>query len=233
MSKKVLWIALSVVVVGGLLLAACTPETIVETVEVVVTVPGTGETEIVVVTATPAPVEPVSFESADPNTLYFVAASEGIDTLDPAWNYESEGDAAILNVYEQLVTYNGADATSFVPALAEDWDISEDGLTYTFYIRQGVTFHDGAELTAEDVAYSFQRGVLQGGTWSPQWLFTEPFFGTGIYDIAELVDETGALDDDPEGLAAADPALLTAACEAVMNTIQYDDAAGTVTFNLI
>ncbi|MBN1179390.1 MAG: ABC transporter substrate-binding protein [Anaerolineae bacterium] len=230
MSKKVFWIVISVLVVGGLVLAACTPETVVETVEVVVTVPGTGET--IIVTATPAPPEAITFNAADSETLYDIIGAGETDTLDPAWNYENAGDQIIQNVYEQLITYNRTDATSFVPALAENWEVSEDGLTYTFYIREGVTFHDGAELTSEDVAYSFRRGLLQGGTWSPQWLYTEAFFGTGIYDIAELVDETGALDDDPEALAGADPALLTAACEAVMNAVQYDDAAGTVTFNL-
>jgi peptide/nickel transport system substrate-binding protein len=232
MSKKIVWIALCVLIVGGMLLAACTPETIIETVEVEVTVPGTGETETIVVTATPVPPEPVVFDSADPNTLYDIIGAGETDTLDPAWNYENAGDQIIQNVYDQLVTYDGADATSYVPSLAESWDISEDGTSYTFQIRQGVTFHNGADLTPEDVAYSFQRGLLQGGTWSPQWLYTEAFFGTGVYDIAELVDETGALDDDPEGLAAADPELLMEACERVMDAIQYDDDNWTVTFNL-
>ncbi len=56
--------------------------------------------------------------------------------------------------------------------------------------------------------------------------------GVGIYDIAEVVDPSGALDDDKEALAAADPALLKAACEKVTSAIVADDAAGTVTFNL-
>ncbi|MBN1260202.1 MAG: ABC transporter substrate-binding protein [Anaerolineae bacterium] len=234
MSKKTWWMIASLLLVVSMLLAACgpspTPETIVET--VVVTVEKEGEIVEVIVTATPEPEMPVEFKSADPTTLYDIVGAGDTDTLDPAWNYESAGDAIILNVYDQLVTYAGPSATEFVPALAEDWDISPDGLIYTFYVREGVTFHNGAELTPEDVAYSLQRGVLQGGTWSPQWLFTEPFFGEGIYDIAELVDPTGALDDDPEGLQAADPEALMAACEAAMNAIQYDDAAGTVTFTL-
>ena len=231
MSKKLWWTITSLLVVSGMLLVACgptpTPEKIIETVVV------TKEGETIVVTATPEPVKPVEFNSADPTTLYEITGAGDTDTLDPAWNYESAGDAVILNVYEQLVTYNGADATSFVPALATDWTISDDGMTYVFNIRQGVKFHNGADMTAEDVAYSLQRGVLQGGGWSPQWLYTEAMFGTGIYDIAELVDESGDLDDDPEGLQAADPDKLLAACEAVQNAIVADDAAGTVTINLI
>jgi peptide/nickel transport system substrate-binding protein len=239
MLRRTAWIALIALLVVGLLLAACTPETIIETVEVEVTVPGTGETETIVVTATPEPVEPVTFESDDPDTLYYATFSEGIDTLDPAWNYESEGDNAVRNIYDQLVTYDGTSAISFMPSLAEDWEISEDGMIYTFHIREGVTFHNGADLTPADVAYTFRRGILQGGTWSPQWLYTEAIFGTGVYDIAEVVAELAglediyALEDDPEALAGADPEALVTACEMVMEAIEYDDDAGTVTFSLI
>lgn len=239
MFKKALWSIAGLLIIVSLVLVACgtpTPEviTVIETVEKVVEKEGEKvtvvETKEVVVTATPEPEKAVEFAASDTETLYYVAASEGIDTLDPAWNYESEGDAAILNVYEQLVTYNGADATSFVPALAESWDISDDGTVYTFNIRKGVKFHDGADLDAEDVAYSLQRGVLQGGGWSPQWLYTEALFGTGIYDVAELVDETGALDDDPEGLQAADPEMLMAACQMVTDAFVAD--GDTVTMKL-
>src|SRR5690606_12206336 len=59
------------------------------------------------------------------------------------------------NVYEGL-TAIGRDL-SVVPGLAESWDVSEDGLTYTFHLREGVTFHDGSEMNAEDVAASIRR----------------------------------------------------------------------------
>ncbi|MBN1874222.1 MAG: ABC transporter substrate-binding protein [Anaerolineae bacterium] len=245
MSKKTLWSLVGLLVIASMVLGACatpTPEVIVETVvvtkEVEKIVEGEKvvetvvEVQEVVVTATPEPEKVVEFAASEPDTLVVAAISEGIDTLDPAWNYESDGDDVILNIYDQLVTYAGTKATEFAPALAESWEISEDGKTYVFKVREGVKFHNGADLTAEDAAYSLQRGLLQGGTWSPQWLFTEPFFGIGVADIAELVDETGTLDDDPAGLQAADPDKLMAACEAVMNAIQADEAAGTVTFNL-
>jgi peptide/nickel transport system substrate-binding protein len=130
------------------------------------------------------------------------------------------------------VTYNKDQASDFVPSLATEWTISDDGTVYTFNIREGVTFHNGADLTPSDVAYSIQRGVLQGGYASPQWMFAEPFFGVGLDDVSLLVDETGAMADDPAALQAGDPALLVAACEKVMAAIVADDAAGTVTFNL-
>ncbi len=103
---------------------------------------------------------------------------------------------------------------------------------YTFKIRQGVKFHEGGDLTPEDVAYSFQRGLLQGGTHSPQWLLTEPFFGVGIDDISLLVDPEGNLYDDREALSQADPAVLKEACERVKAAIVADNDAWTVTMTL-
>ncbi len=243
MSRKSLWMLMGLLVIAAMALAACaapTPEVIVQTVVVTkevekivegtpVKVIETKEVEVVV-TATPEPEKPLEFKSEDPTTLYNIVGAGDTDTLDPAWNYESAGDAIILNVYEQLVTYNGADATSFVPALAEKWEISDDGKTYTFYIRKGVKFHDGAEMTVEDVAYSFQRGILQGGGWSPQWLYTEALFGTGTYDIAELVNPDCV--DDRECLQGEDADKLMEVCERVMDAIVADEDAGTVTFNL-
>jgi len=241
MKHKKLLIFVGLFVIASLIAACTAPEP--QTVEVVKTVVVTemveGEsvevikTEIVEVEVTPVPEEagPVTFESADPTTFTWVTFGD-IDTLDPAWNYESFGDGFLEDIYDTLVDYKGTDATSFAPELATDWTVSEDGLTYTFTIRDGVKFHEGQDLTAEDVAYSFQRGLLQGGGWSPQWLYTEAFFGGGYYDVAELVDETGALDDDPEGLQAADPDALLAACQTVMDKVVADEEAGTVTFYL-
>ena len=56
------------------------------------------------------------------------------------------------NIYQGLVSRTPEQ--DIVPALAEDWEVSEDGLTYTFTLREGVTFHDGQELTPQDVVWS-------------------------------------------------------------------------------
>lgn len=64
--------------------------------------------------------------------------------------------ALVDNVYQGLVTRDGDQNNAIVPALATEWSVSPDGLTYTFTLRQGVTFHDGSALTADDVVTSLQ-----------------------------------------------------------------------------
>jgi len=64
-----------------------------------------------------------------------------------------------LNVYDRLVEAEttAPGQSSLVPGLAESWDVSEDGKTYTFHLRKGVLFHNGEELTSDDVVYTFDR----------------------------------------------------------------------------
>lgn len=162
----------------------------------------------------------------------FVYATIGdIDTFDPALAYDTASGEIIQNTYETLVFYDGNATDKFVPMLAESWELSDDGTVYTFNIRQGVKFHEGGDLTPSDVAYSFQRGLLQGGYVSPQWLLAEPFFGVGVDDIS-LVAGDGSAADDREAMMATDSAALVAACEKVKGAIVADDAAGTVTMTL-
>jgi peptide/nickel transport system substrate-binding protein len=172
-----------------------------------------------------------NFTSSDPNT-YFRPTFGEPETLDPALDYETAGGEIVANVYETLVWYNREKASDFIPMLATEWTVSDDGLTYTFTIRKDVKFHEGGDLTPSDVAYTFQRGLLQGGTASPQWLLTEPFFGVGTDDVSLLVDPDGNMYDDREALSGADPATLKAACDQVQSAIVADDAAGTVTMTL-
>lgn len=82
-------------------------------------------------------------------------------------------------VYNGLVTTN--EALEPVPALAEEWEISEDGLTYTFSLRQGVMFHNGREMVGDDVKYSLER-ILDPETASPH------SSDLGGIDTIEVVD---------------------------------------------
>lgn len=90
----------------------------------------------------------------------------------------NNNDLIVLNnIYEPLV-YLNADG-SLSPCLAETWEVSEDGLVYTFNLRKGVKFHDGSEMTAEDVVFTFD-------------LASQNSTGKALiinFDHAEVVDE--------------------------------------------
>ena len=76
--------------------------------------------------------------------------------LDPTGGAAAAIDEVVYaNVFEGL-TRIGSDG-SVLPALAASWDISQDGLTYTFHLNEGVTFHDGSAFDAEDVKFSLDR----------------------------------------------------------------------------
>ena len=76
--------------------------------------------------------------------------------LDPA--YETDGNSFMVcdNIFEALVAY-ADESTALVPGLAESWQISPDGMKYTFKLRQGVKFHDGTDFNANAVVFSIGR----------------------------------------------------------------------------
>ncbi|WP_019400181.1 ABC transporter substrate-binding protein [Chelatococcus sp. GW1] len=84
-----------------------------------------------------------------------VALNADIRSTNPGVNRDDNTDAVVLHMVEGLVGYreNG----SVAPLLAEKVDVSPDGRTYTFTLRKGVKFHNGAELTADDVLWSWNR----------------------------------------------------------------------------
>ena len=77
------------------------------------------------------------------------------DGLDPSVTNNSFAQYVLINCFEGLVTYDSTG--TLVPGNAESWDISDDGLTYTFHLRDGLKWIDGSELTAKDFEYSFKR----------------------------------------------------------------------------
>lgn len=76
--------------------------------------------------------------------------------LDPALVDDGESAKIIVNVYEGLLKYN-KDSTAVEPSLAESWETSTDGLTYTFHLRKGVKFQDGTDFNAEAVKFNIDR----------------------------------------------------------------------------
>src|SRR5438093_9282454 len=76
-------------------------------------------------------------------------------TLDPALVTDIYGRAVVSQMFDGLVQFDAN--LKPIPALAEFWEASRDGRTWTFTLRQGVKFHNGREVTAQDVVYSFTR----------------------------------------------------------------------------
>ena len=95
-----------------------------------------------------------TYEGAD--TLRINLASEP-DRLDPALLYTVDGACLAVNSFAGLYTH-AADGT-LQPELATGYTVSDDGLTYTFTLREGLTWSDGEPLTAEDFVYSWQRAA--------------------------------------------------------------------------
>ena len=100
-----------------------------------------------------------SFAETPKDSLVMAWQFDDIISLDPAEIFEFSGAEYSAQVYERLVGIDLKDTSKIVPALAESWTVSDDGRTYTFKIRDGVKFHSGNPLTAEDAAYSLQRAV--------------------------------------------------------------------------
>ena len=107
-----------------------------------------------------------------------VAVSADIDPpmMDPADAYDTSSGAIIENVYDTLYRYEPGPSGSpvLVPRLATDYSISDDGLTYTFTLREGVFFSNGETFTAEDVVYSWCRVIEYGSPDSGvNWIMLE------------------------------------------------------------
>ena len=76
--------------------------------------------------------------------------------LDPAHEEDGESFKVCENIYDTLVQYQD-DSTEIEPALAKSWEITADGLTWTFHLRRDVDFHDGTPFNADSVLFSLNR----------------------------------------------------------------------------
>ena len=92
--------------------------------------------------------------------------------LDPTGGAAEAIDSVVyLNIFQGLTRFTSDG--SVVPELAESWDISADGLTYTFQLHDGVTFHDGTVMDAEDVKFSLDRARAADSTNAQKGLFAQ------------------------------------------------------------
>ena len=125
-----------------------------------------------------------------------LSVTEEWETLDPAFASGVQTGRMVSRIYDGLMRYD-YESTDVVPNLAESVDVNDDATVFTFTLRDGVTFHDGEPLTANDVKYSFER-VLDPATASPlTWVLED----AGIAGTQAFVDG-GA--DGISGIEAVD-----------------------------
>ena len=124
-----------------------------------------------------------------------VTYKDDVSTLDPAIGYDWQNWSMIKSLFDGLMDYEPG-STVLRPDLAESYSISDDGLTYTFTLREGVKFHNGREMTADDVKYSLER-VVNPATQSP---------GQGFFWSIEGFDDMASGNADSlSGVTVVDP----------------------------
>ncbi len=113
---------------------------------------------LIVVALLVAMVPTISTGAQDLNTFTFGTFTNPVQ-LDPAVVTDGVSFRVATQGCEALLFYDGS-TTNPVPGLARDWDVSDDGRVWTFYLEEGVTFHDGTPFNAEAVKYNFDRWRL-------------------------------------------------------------------------
>jgi len=96
---------------------------------------------------------------ATPGGMITITYKDDVATLDPAIGYDWQNWSMIKSLFDGLMDYVPG-TTDLRPGLAESYTVSEDGTVFTFTLRAGVIFHNGREMTAEDVKYSLDRVTL-------------------------------------------------------------------------
>ena len=113
-------------------------------------------------------------ETPVPGGIYRRPLEFNPKTLDPALSVDIHAVTVIQQVFDGLVQFDKD--LNVIPAIARSWKVSSNGLTYTFYLREGIKFHNVREVTADDFIYSFTR-IIDPKTKSPAAPFLEKVIG--------------------------------------------------------
>ena len=155
-------------------------------------------------------------QAQDENVLV-IGHSEVTESYDLAHAFNPTSGIVHTATYDTLVTFPAEDASSIEPNLATEWSVSDDGLTYTFELRDDVTFSNGDPLTADDVVFSFTR--LQNVQSNPSFL-------------ADAIDSVEADGDSTVTITLSEPrpsflAELVNTAFSVANDTEVMEAGGT------
>lgn len=122
------------------------------------------------------------------NMLVIANRIDDITTLDPAESFEFAGSDVNRNVYGRLVNFDPLDLNKgYEPDLAVSWEVSADGRSITFTMRDGVKFHSGNPVTAEDAEFSLRRAVTLAKT--PSFILTQ--FGFTADNVKDTIVASG------------------------------------------
>ena len=110
---------------------------------------------------------PAAAAAQTPSRLV-VGMNADIRSLEPGVNRDSNTDTVIHQIFEGLVAYR-RDLT-VGPALADSWQVSDEGRTYTFTLRDGATFHNGKPVTSAEVKWMWER-LIGASTWACRAIF--------------------------------------------------------------
>ncbi len=122
------------------------------------------------------------------NMLVIANRIDDITTIDPAQSFEFAGSDVSRNIYNKLVNFDPLNLDAgYQPDLAESWTVSEDGRTITFTMREGVKFHSGNPVRAEDAEFSLRRVVTLNKT--PSFILTQ--FGFTAENVGDTIVAEG------------------------------------------
>ena len=131
------------------------------------------------------------------NDGYFIQQTIGdVDSFDPAWGYDTASGEQLDYIYETLLWWDGEASATFLPVLATAWTWNASGVQWRFTIRDDVNFHEGGNLTPEDVEYSFERAMVQDRDGGPLWMMFVPLLGVGGYGDVTFADVAAAIEVD-------------------------------------
>ncbi|MEZ2126535.1 ABC transporter substrate-binding protein [Sinorhizobium sp. CB9] len=131
---------------------------------------------------------PGAYAETPKDTLVEGFAIDDIITMDPGEAFELSTAEMTSNTYSLLVRLDINDTSKVKGDLAESWSVSDDGLTYTFKLKPGMKFASGNPITAEDVAWSFERAVKLDK--SPAFILTQfGLTGDNVTEKAKATDE--------------------------------------------
>lgn len=148
--------------------------------------------------------------------------------LDPVWT-QALVDGTVLNQICEALARATRDGTGVEPALAETWDVSEDGLTYTYHLRQGVKFHNGKDLTSADVVASLQRNKAMG---SYMWQLQEAESIEAVDDATVRITLSNKVASFPARLAVLSNAIFPSEEIEQIGDQEFTNPIGTGPFKL-